>query len=303
MKKQLLLLGSLLVTILIGITPAFARQDDGLSAEELESIAYVQSAYENLLEVDTYRASGKQTITQTISLSGITVDQDIAQNMETQVRIDEQGTDSYAYIEQSTTSTSPQSGSTALSLTLETILIDGEFYLRYSGLDESTASLLPEGWAKAEDVPGMEMLNLDALAELNGTDQLQLFLLSEEKVASIMELDPQEIDGMPMRVFQIVWQQDAFNDIAGGNLMDMSSLGVDTEQFLLDLYNNSDYEQILMINTETNLPYRVEFQMVTENLELSVQGTTMTLSQTSINTTTLNGFNEPVEIEVPTLGE
>lgn len=301
MYKQFL---SITVLIILFSTPltAFA-QDDGLSAEEVELIAYVQSAYENLLEVDTYRASGKQTITQTISLSGVTVDQDITQNMETQVRTDEQGTDSYAYVEQSTTSTSPQTGSTSLALTLETILIDGEFYLRYTGLDETTASLLPKGWAKAEDVPGMEMLNLDALAELNGTDQLQLFQLAEKKVASIIELDPQEIEGISVRVFQIVWQQDAFNDIAGGNLMDMSSLGVDTEQFLLDLYTSSVYEQILMINAETNLPYRVEFQMVTENLDLSVQGMTMTLSQTSVNTTTLSGFNEPVEIEVPTLGE
>lgn len=301
MYKQFLSITVLVILFSTTLT-AFA-QDDGLSADEVELIAYVQSAYENLLEVDTYRTSGKQTITQTISLSGVTVDQDITQNMETQVRTDEQGTDSYAYVEQSTTSTSPQTGSTSLALTLETILIDGEFYLRYTGLDETTASLLPKGWAKAEDVPGMEMLNLDALAELNGTDQLQLFQLAEEKVASIIELDPQEIEGISVRVFQIVWQQDAFNDIAGGNLMDMSSLGVDTEQFLLDLYTSSVYEQILMINAETNLPYRVEFQMVTENLDLSVQGMTMTLSQTSVNTTTLSGFNEPVEIEVPTLGE
>lgn len=302
MKKILLVM----MVLLVGVFPTFA-QDDGLSSEERELIAVVTESYEKLLQVTTYQSTAKQNTTQHIVLGGafpIELDQQTTQDMEMHVRMDGANTDMYSIVEQTISSTSAQTGSTEMSMVIESIWVDGEYYLRYTEAPPESAAFLPQGWTKAADIPGMEILDLDQLFEtMAAQNQLAAFNLTEDKVESIQELESETVDGVEVRVFDIVWKPDAFMEIAGSGLLDMSSLGVDTEQFLSDMYSNSTYHQILKINTETGLPYQVDFQMVTEDVELTVQGTTMTLSQTSVITTTLFGFDEPVTIEVPTLGE
>ena len=306
MKSRLL--AGLLLAVILSLAMPVTAQDTDLTADEEALIVVVQEAVEALFAIETFQARTETLITQTIGTSAggqdITIDQTIEQNSDAQIATSDGGIDeSYTLLSQNTSMTASVPGlSQDIPLTMEAILTDGQYYLRFSDTPVELTGIFPEGWFLPEDlaIPGFDFA---AMANLTGRESLALYEVSLETITAIQELEGTTLDGQEMRVISATFDADTLFELAGLDaLFDPEAMGVG-DDFLQDMLDASVYDYIIYIGVDDGLPHRIDNNSTINDMATEIQGESLTLTQESIATTTFFGFGEPVEIPEPVLGE
>lgn len=192
-----------------------------------------------------------------------------------------------------------------VTLNLEMIFADGEFYMRIDDADGTFAGIYPEGWSTADEFSagvGADFTSLFAsLTTIEGQ-----YGFSEDVILSIEELDGEELNDMDMRVFTLeydisgLFESDALAGILGDAGMDMSSLGVDMGDMMQTMMDGMTTSMTIWIGEEDGLPYLTETIVFVE-MELDVAGQTMNLVMDMTQTAVYSDYNEPVDISAPDL--
>lgn len=303
----------LFLILLLMVVPLTSAQDDsGLSAQEQEWLDTIIAANENLLALDTYHVEMEQNVEQTMSLAaamtgGMSIDQTITQMIDVQVRTrGDQPDDIFAQIDQTIESTGP-TGPLNVELTMETLVLNGQTYLRFTDISQMPgSSALPQEWVALGDTSAeTQYFDIGSLANLSEQQQRFLSILDSNTVGSIEQLDSETLEGQTMDVYELIWSTAAFEELAG--MLGTSSLQTSADQPAQDLveslFANASGTQQVWIGTEDGLPHRTTFEMVIEEAEISMQQQTMTLSQTTTSTVNYMDFNGEVTIPSPDIAE
>jgi hypothetical protein len=299
--KQPILAALLIMTLVLGLVPAYAQDH---SAEEIEHINLVATAYDALFQLDTLQSQTTQDLDQTIDASGISIHQTISQRIHSQIENGEEGFPLaiYSVLEQASSAEAPGVPSQEMILNMEMVFQDGVYLMQVTDMPPEMAAVFPEGWFDPAILSGTGM-NFSNLTDLSGRESLSIYPISEETVLRIKELPQEEIDGQAMRVFELVLSPELVMEISGlDSMYDAESLGEGGEEFLAGMIAGLTFSQRVWIGAEDGLPYRIYFKSLMENVELELQGQAMSITQTAETTTDFFGFNEPVEIIEPVTG-
>ena len=286
--------------------PALAQEGTDFTAEELEWIDFVASAYENTLTSTTLQGAVEQTMTQNMRVGTTTIDQTIALKGEMSMINGGELPVMYAFTDQTIEQVINGQDAPPTDIVLEMTVYDGIFYMRYG----TPMQGLPEGWFEANTLfPSLgmgEIVDFNALTKYMG-GALANYPVNKDTVASITELDPEKLDGVGTRVFEMEWNlQNLFSDTDLTGMVDLSSLGIDMEDYWQQFADKSTMSQRIWIGLESGLILKVEQQADTTGLEFTdlagVPGT-LEMDQVVASTATYSNFGEPVEIEKPVLGE
>jgi hypothetical protein len=300
MKRFVLLMLNLLLSLSLWATPALA-QDNDLDATERGLIEDVLESYAALLSQATFRASLNSTITQDISAGGMTIMQEIAQTGEIQTQTDGASNIivSYARLEQTTTSSGLPMGAPndGLVIVTETFMRDGATYLRYGG-DLAAMGGLPTTWTEITENFSVGGVELGAMAVFSSpTDSLALYPLSVETVASIEELPQTTLEnGQTVRVIRFVYDNEGMAQTALFQGLASAFQGMEGGNFAEDILAAVTYTQTVYISTKDGLPLRVEVESGLENLALAIQGANMRLTQAGVSQIDYFGFNEALDL-------
>jgi len=299
----------LLVGVLFGaVLPAFAQE---LGTDERELLDYVAAAYENLLQIETFKAETVQDMTQDIALSmggqQYNVHQVISQSAALQVRTANGNPAQMGQVMSQTTTVEsdvPGMAMQELFMEMEGVLYDGEFYMRLSDASAQITVMFPRGWFLARDYPEIAGINMGVVDELNGREALSIYPLTPQTVIAIKELPSEEIDGVTLRVFELIFDTETlFSETPLGGMLDPSAFGADGDQIIANLINGTNFSQRVWIDPAEQVVVRSQFVSVMEDVVMSLQGQEMNMSQTTDALTIFAGFGDPVTIEEPILGE
>jgi len=303
MKKFALLgLLSILLMAAVGVSA------QGLSAGELEAVADVAAAFEAFQNLDSYVATLEQTVEQTMKLSMGQTSQSMSNLVEQTGEVKAVRTETGYNIE-GTIVQNINSGTVGaaqeLTMTLGMIIVDDVLYARVDDASPMLASMAPDGWVNVNEdgasYPLLSTLNPSTLSQLYSL----VYPMDEVSVVSITKLDADEIDGQAMRVFAIEYSTEALADSAIMSAI-ASSLtstvpNVDVEALVAQIIEGSTLSLTVWLGEDDNLLHRLESEMVTDT-EISLQGMTIPMQQTSTGLINFSGFNEPLEIVAPEVG-
>lgn len=303
MKRSLSgLMAVMIMALLWGQLPVMA-QETTLGEEELGWLAQVQAAMVNLKSLDYFQSTSTQSVQQTLNMGqgsqAMTIDQSISQDL--MILVD--NTDGEIPLVASTLDQvlDMDMGTGVpvnMAMTMEMVMAEGEYLMRYSSLPSELANQYPEGWFEAASRPELSGINFDTLSELTGWESLSLYTFNEEVVLAIKPLPEDTIDGQPMQVFQLIIAPIMLLEVSGlGEMFNTEAMGVD-DQFMTDLYSKATYSLQVWIG-EDGLLHRMDTVIVIENLETQVQGQALTLSQETQASVIYFDFNIPLEIEIP----
>jgi hypothetical protein len=294
--KKILATSLLLVMLFMSVfSPVHAQGE--FSAEELELIEYLQTAYANIQSYDSFQASMEQDMVQDMETFGMTVSQSILQNNSISVETDGEGNPSIIYMVLDQDIDSSVAGqSTQMSMQMEAYIFDGQYFLRFNDMPVEVAAMLPDDWTNAADLQ-LQGMNFGGL-NVEGWASLSLYEISPETIVSITELPSEELDGVETRVFELEWSADQLLQIAGLEGV-FSGMGGDMDSFIEDMLAGSVYSQKVWIDVENQIPLQIEVITTVVAEELELQGQTMSLIQDSTATVTYFGFNEPLNLEIP----
>jgi len=303
MKKFALLgLLSILLMAAVGVSA------QGLSAGELEAVADVAAAFEAFQSLDSYVATLEQTVEQTMEIAMGQTSQSMSnlveQTGEVKAVRTETGYNIEGTIVQNINSGMAGAGQ-ELNMTLGLIIVDDVLYARVDDASPMLATMAPDGWVNVNEdgasYPLLATLNPQTLTQLYGL----VYPMDEVSVVSITKLDADEIDGQAMRVFTIEYSTEA---LADSGIMDAiasslasSAPGVDVDALVAQIIEGSTLSLTVWLGEDDNLLHRLESEMVTDT-EISLQGMTIPMQQTSTGIINFSGFNEPLEIVAPEVG-
>ena len=292
--------------VLMSIYPAAAQENPPLSTDELKLIDFVLASYEELFAQTSYTSELQQSMSQEITAGFTTITQDMKQSGSVEAALDPEGgaTNLHAISNQRISVDTGDGNPQAMNNDYELIIYDGVMYAKF----ENAESLgVPRGWFNLQDLPGMEMLNLDQFTELTGANALKVYPINEETVATIEELDSETLEGETMRVIKITWDMAALAEMESMSAIFNAEvfsqmLGIDPAEYMRQFALGSTYEQILWISTTDNLPHRADSRMVSDvTIDAMMGSMEMLYEQTS--SATFADFGAPVTIEAPEIGQ
>lgn len=282
-------------------------------------VDYVVTAYENTIALETFVYESDSVINQALNMGGADMEQELSQLVTvTGIRNDE-GFDFSAVSES-------QMGmmGMALDLTFELIRVDGVLYGRGAGEGDGmmanvAGTMFPEGWVNISE-DGAAYPGFSAYTSGSGTlmfDQFAnpfgLFPLTPTAVKGLVELDPEEVDGRPVRVFQFDVDFEnmdpavmgAITEVVGGAVAGAGTgtAGIDVETMMQDMMESieatitvyiDDAEQIIL---QAVVDQTLGFGMTVPGMADKVQ-----IDQATTTTVRLLDYNIPVEIVAPELG-
>ncbi len=300
------LLATLLSLALLGASVPLLAQDTDLSEGEQAYITIVADAQAAISELDTYAANIQiiqaQTITQTGGFS-LTVETRLVQDTDSIVRNNPDGTsDSYAYLEQTfTTTTGGQTDESAL--TMEMIIIDGGFYMRFNDIPAAAAPLFPTGWVDVarENVPGLEAIDTRALADMSGSNLISQYPVRPETVAQIDALEPITVNGQTFERYIISFRPEAVAEVIYNSYINFEAMTAEESALIDQMLPNTTVTQESWVGAEDGLLYRLVAQVTIAEFESEIDSNAFQLAQESEITVALDDFNEPVDIDPPPL--
>ena len=286
-------------------------QEDALDEDEQAALEYVMQAMENMSQLDTLRVAVEQTINQTFTAEGVTVDMVIAQlingaydNSSDEIR--------FEVTNEQDLTTEVDGQEDSLEMTMDMVAVDDVLWVRVIDvIPESLGAIFPSEWTNVSEeptlVPGLEMLNVSQLLQM--TNSWEAYPLSEESVASIEELDADELDGREMRVFVVCYNSQALLETGLadqiGQMFNAEVMGADMESMMRQIIEGATLEMTAWIDTEDVLLYRAEVHMVVDaEIEDVFPGMDVIGVQQDLNARyDYHSFNEPLEITAPEAGE
>jgi hypothetical protein len=325
--RRIILIG--IVTVLVGVPPTPVRAQDGPTAEEhalLEEVSAVLHGFEAL---DSYSAGLTYNVLQHINVSmgadSVQLVQTIEANGTADVQqavapnqYDNQSIELTETVSQTMTGATNQD-QTIGPLGIGLIVVDDHFYFRME-VPSTLAGVIPTGWQDVTDgmdaYPGMSMFNVDSLMEMGGNfpagymdallnATIGVELTAEEMHAGRLEsyftltLDPAK----------------AFKGIGAGmfeSMFNANTLPIDIGKFAEAIFTDEDttYQIEIMMGREDQQLYALT-ATVYFDVEIgpdiltdpSMKGMEMTMSQSTQQMTLLLGYNEPLTITAPELGE
>jgi hypothetical protein len=307
MKRLMVVMGLLFLAL-----PIFAQE--ALTETELEWLAYVQTAMNNTVSVESYTASGSMSMSQQIVPSqdaqGMTeINQIIDQTMNGQIAISAAGDIAVNItIDQSINMTMPGIPETNITQTLDIIVVDKTLYMRFSNLSAELANVFPEGWVNLNDdpdaFPGSNVIVADQYTEAL---QANLALnLTEDLVLNITEREETELAGQKLRVFEVEINAPALfaTDTMGTalSMFDFSAFGVDVEDAQAVFGEKMQMTLILHIGVDDELVHYQESYVKIVEVDMSKmlnQTAPVYLSQEITTIITYTDFNAPVSIAAP----
>jgi hypothetical protein len=303
------IVGLLLLAIILPLALPVHAQDKNFSPEEEALIADVQAAIDALFAIGTFQGRTESLITQIIGTSAsgqsIELNQIIEQNSDMQVVVGEDAgiSQSHGVMTQDLAMTGNLPGlDQNISMELETVFIDGQFYMRMNDGPPEMSTVFPDGWFRPEElnIPGFDF---SALGNLSGREALSIYDVSPDTVSAIEEREGTTIDGQAMRVISLVFDADILFEIAGlDSLFDPAAMGLG-EDFFNDMFEAAIFEYIIYIGVDDGIPHRIDVVNIITDMETEVQGQTISLTQDSNSTVTYFGFGEPVDIPIPDIAE
>lgn len=286
--------------VMVNVMPA-AAQEDALTEEELALIEYLAGVYETFFTLKTVQATTVQNIDQDVTAGTVTINQVIHQEMQTQIIYDEEGNLSALYSKNEQSLSQEVAGQPAVTVDTdsEMIMVDGQLYMRLTTPQPG----LPTGWFDPATLPG-NIYNYDAMMEMAGRNSLALYPISPDTVVAIRELEPETVDGVEMRVFELEFATEIILEQSGLEAMFNADAGFDVEDMVAKMGDDASYIQKIWIGAKDNMLYRAEFTLQTSMQDIEVTGAgAMDLVQDITGSVEYYGFNEPLKIEAPTMGE
>jgi hypothetical protein len=318
-----------LVVMLVGAMwmPVAAQGD--FTPEEQAALDDVRAAFENWLALETYSATLDQTVTQDIAIDimgqAMTLVQTIEAKGETQVEavpgsaVPNQMMALTETITQDMKSMGESQVQEIGPVEVGVITVDDHIYMRMTMPDEMSG-FLPVGW---QDVTGdasafgMQSFDMQQMFQLSAStlnsDYLDTVLSSTLAVELLGE---DTLDGVPVNRYRLALDVSSAVEALGG-LGNMEQafgdgLGIDMEAMLEQIYDpeNSSFAFELAIGVDDQMVYEYTVHMVTDIVltedmitDMALAGSEMTINQDLVSTLLVYGFNEPVTIEAPELGE
>lgn len=146
--------------------------------------------------------------------------------------------------------------------------------------------------------PAYQYINEATFFELYGMN----YPLSPGSVGSVIELDPEEVDGQTMRVLRVEYTSQAL-DAAGvmDDLIDVfngQAMGDSTADLTRQMLEGAAFSLTVWIGADDRLPHVIEDRIIIQS-EMSVANITLPVSGEMTLTTTLSGFNQPLELTPP----
>ncbi len=294
MKRVLLLIACFLL-----VTPFVGAQTD----DESDLIDYVVAAFDQIMALDSVYLSGTQTIVQTITAAGETLDQTIVQDMSGWMILDDTATGEMDLTMVQNLSQDMGLQSVEVDLTMDMRLVDDTLYLRVYDLSPELAGLYPEGWIDLsegdQDIPGLELLNVEQMTNIAANTGI-ILPYNEDTVLSIEELPSEELDSGEARVFLIELDGPALLDYEEmEQMLGMVEIpGVDMTAMMESMMDGANYTVQVWIDAEDAILVQIDVTLDV-GTDLTLMGQSMTLVQNTTSSYTYSDFNEPFEIEVP----
>jgi hypothetical protein len=309
-RKQGLILLALVAVLVFAALPASA-QSNTLTSDQQELVDYVKGVFDQFFELESYSTSGAQSVVQHITAKSkgttIEVNQTIDQELSGQVQQNDDGNSMMAQIDQNISQVTGGQ-SQEISQTIEMILTDGDFYMRFSNVSPATiASIYPKDWVNLAEnptaFPGANLINADQYTSVF-SGQFK-YPLNADTIQKIKELPGETLEGVETRVITLVFNAPAL--FASGEMdqilsvFNAGSLGVDMDQLRESMGENAALELTVWIGADDDMIYRQDTAMtLAGEMGAIVTGVdSMNLEQQSTGSFTFTDFNEPVTIEAP----
>ncbi len=262
----------LILSLLLIFASAPVTAQNSHSADDLALIDYVQSVLDNFADEGSFRITGSQNITQTLSanIDGTKwiVDQTIDQIMNGSLQYGD--ADSVAAemdIDQVMVSAVPGQAEIEMTQEMGVVVVDDTLYMRVGRVSpEEIAAMFPQGWVNVSEnpnaIPGASMIDAEAYVGIFNTPFA--YTLSAESVTSISELPEEEIDGETLRVFEMTLDLNTlFEDGQLDQLMgafDMSAMGVNMDDLMAQMLEKATITMTTWV-TADDVIYRVDSEM------------------------------------------
>lgn len=309
---KFLLRALLLVAVVSAVlwpSQAQAQDGNGFSDEEQEWLDYISVAFANFYALETYQYGGEQTLDQIVSAveSPVTVSLTMKQEYKGDVILPTEEGDLGATSQKIEQNMTMYTGSDPIEqgLTSETVLVDGQFYVRYAGDDMALG--IGEEWINLTEnptaVPGADIINLEKITSVSSSF-IPNIVLDEITVNAVTELEGETLNEKEMRVFEVAWNFQALYEANGFNLKDLfnfESIGLDTEAFIASAYDNAVMTQRIWIGVEDENIHQVALIM-NVNAVIGAEvtgGVELNLNQKINSTMGFFNFNKPLLIVAP----
>lgn len=320
----------------IGIAAALAggalapvRAQGGLSPEEHDLLKNISATLHDFQSLDSFSTALTMNLQQDINVTmraqTVQLVQTIEANgtAETQKAVAPNQYDNQ-HVDLNETVTQTMTGAASRDvkvgpINVEMIVFQDHFYLRL-GMPPGQSSALPQGWQDVtrgmDAFPGMGMFNVNSLMEMGGSFQAgymdallnavtKVELTGEEMHAGRKEtyytltLDPAKaFKGIGSSMFESLFNANAVPfDI--GKLIETMFTDPDTT-YQIEVVMGAENQMLYEFSVNIHFDIEVTSDMITDP---SFQGVTMTMKQTSQQAIMLMGYNEPVTITAPELGQ
>lgn len=193
-----------------------------------------------------------------------------------------------------------------MTVRLEMFKDDETLYGRITDADlgpGNRSSPSAAGWVNMDLLPDQaspayQYINDATFLELYGMN----YPLSPGSVGSVVELDPEEIDGQTMRVLRLEYTSQALD--AAGVMDDMidvfngQAMGDTTADLTRQMLEGATFSLTVSIGADDHLPHVIVDRIIIQS-ELAVGNITLPVSGEMTLTTTLADFNQPLELSPP----
>lgn len=311
----LLIPGLLIVSLMtVGLVPA-AAQGGGLSAEELDMLAYITKAFDNFSLQASYAIeivyNIEQTMSTTVGTREIVTAHNIIHQETAGVVVQEADPDPVTTALEMTqmqeaTMESAGQDTVSIIMTIDLVVVDGTIYARISDIEPFIPALVSDwvNWSEhPEDFPGGGMLDVEGMTNI--FSQIMLYPLNEQTVASIHEIEPLAEAGEDVIAFELTLDGAAVADVAGETLagmFDASTMSGDPEAILRAMMEDMTNTTTLHIDVNTQLPVIVSSDtafLVELPGQLTGSDIPILMDQAATMTVWLSDFGLPVEITAP----
>jgi hypothetical protein len=299
---------SLLALFVLALLPtvSITAQEDALSEEAQGWLNDVQAAFDNMAALESVRIVIDQTIDQTIAAQNSISISQIHQAIDGAIDY----TGDHPALELTMVQNAViQSGAQTVEipLTMDLVLLDESSYLRVREVSRDMIGMFPEGWGTPDQFPGVQVLDYDEyIRNINPGAQ---YPITPETVRTISQLEADTLDDLAMQVFDLEFDAEALvENEAYGQLSQLfaNSSSEEMEETIKEIFRGASFKLRLWIGEADQLIYRAIMDVqIDAQLSGLIPGTDIVthVQMTLHSQVDYHSFNEPVEIEVPELGE
>jgi hypothetical protein len=307
-------------------TPAYAQE--GFSPVEQAALDEAQATLEAFTGANTYTADVSQKVVQTIQIAyagqSILMDQTMASTGSLQFenmpdnQYDNQQVAMTQTI-QSTMSGAQNADQTIGPIETQIIVVDDHIYLRIEGSPD-IQTYYPHGWQDvtegADAFPGMSMVNIDSMVNLGniaGPDYTADLL---KAVQTVVILEPKVIGERVANHYRLgLDPRQALETVGAANLEQLFNADqspFDVAGFIDLLFKDPDtrYDVDFLIFADDQSLHSIAVHMTTDvdipsslMTEPSLRGTDMSFKQDVVQIVEISGFEIPVDIQAPEIGQ